>query len=257
MAADEDKGKEAGQGMARGKHTSGRESDTIRAARITRTGVISTALITASMALIGVILGLVFKSGNSTPSGGSLGNQPQISAPSSSQPSDLSPAPTGSKSSFSAPALAITVNPANGTLMYKNESLVLDNDGCVNHNNYPSVAFGPDGLEPTLSSPSPPSGTFAITLYCSLTSSGSGLYPNIAYGGHAAILSAHADFNSCYSAVFNSPVRHSIPFKSLRSGVHLCILYNNELALVTLLSVIQAEYRVTGIATVWNFMTSN
>jgi hypothetical protein len=198
-------------------------------------------------------------------SGDASGNQPQNNAPSSGQLGDppSSVAKGNASLSVSAPTShsAKTGNVSTGTtghiLMYQSNELILDNDGCNDHNNYPNAIFGPYGLEITASTPSPPSGAFGVTLYCSATSSGAGFDPNLEYGGQAAILSGEADFNSCYLGIANSPFEGSIPFGTLRPEVHLCILKDNELALVTLLSVSQTEYRLTGTVTVWKVLPSN
>src|SRR5258708_30198224 len=91
------------------------------------------------------------------PSSGASDGQPQGSAPLGSRPSNPPPsaasgsasssAPdsdSGSKASFSAPTLAPTSDSARNILMYQSNGLILDNNGCVNHHNYPSVAFWPN-----------------------------------------------------------------------------------------------------------------
>jgi hypothetical protein len=79
-------------------------------------------------------------------------------------------------------------------------------------------------------------------------------YPN---GSEMAILSDRADFDSCNSGIANSNITGSIPFDHLRSGTHLCVAEDNELALVTLVSVSQTSFRVTGTVTVWRVLSSN
>ena len=240
-----------------------RESDSIRAARIGQLGTI----IAAFIGLIGVVLGLVLNAGN-----GASGNQQRSGAPSSGQPSSrhpsaasgsASPSRSASATAVSAPASdpagtgPVSVAAPEHTWVYQSNQLVLDDNGCDNHNIYPYALFEPNGLTVNPGSPSPPSGAFGVVLMCSATTSGSGFDPNLAYGGTAAILPGAADFNSCYSEIVNSPLRESIPFGSLRQGIHLCILYDTRLALVTLLSVSQTEYRLTGTVTVWQVLTSN
>jgi hypothetical protein len=245
---------------SRRKHASGKESDSIRAARIAQWGTIIAALI----GLIGVVLGLVLKPGN-----GASGNQLQSGAPSSSQPSSRHPSAVigsiGTSPSASASASAsdpaetgpVSIAAPEHKWMYQSNQLVLDDNGCDNHYIYPYALFGPNSLTVNPDSPSPPSRAFGVVLMCSATTSGSGFDPNLAYGGTAAILPGGADFNSCYSKIVNSPFRGSIPFGNLRRGIHLCILHDTRLALVTLLSVSQTEYRLTGTVTVWQVLTSN
>jgi hypothetical protein len=197
-------------------------------------------------------------------SGGTSGNQPQSGAPLGSRPSSPAPSPTGGGASSSASAPTPTSgsgragNPtARHMLLYQGETFTLNNDDCSNHNNYPNIIFGPGQPSLTPMVDSPPSGTFSLTLFCSDNSIGSGLNPNLQYGGHVAIFSGPTDFNSCYLRAVNTRFRGIIPYGRLKSGIHLCILYtDDELALVTLTSVSPPElYRVSGTASVWQVLT--
>lgn len=142
-------------------------------------------------------------------------------------------------------------------LRYQGEAFTLNNDDCSNHNNYPNIIFGPGKPLFTPMADSPPSGAFGLTLFCSDNSFGNGLNPNLQYGGHVAILSGPTDFNSCYLRAVGTSFRGSIPYGSLKQGIHLCILYtDDELALVTLTSVSPPGlYRVSGTASVWQVLT--
>jgi hypothetical protein len=142
--------------------------------------------------------------------------------------------------------------------MYQGDTFTLDGDGCNDTYNYPYVMFGEHGLNINPSTSSPPSSPFGVVLYCSANSNGNTFDPNIQYGGQSAILSGKADFGSCYSGIENSLTNDaSTQFSRLRSGDHLCILDNNELALVTLRTVSQTAYRVTGSVTLWKVLTTN
>lgn len=196
-------------------------------------------------------------------SGGSSGSRPRSSASSSSlSVSPASPAPQGragvsasataSGPTKTATAPAVAVGHA---FVYHTTGLVLDNHGCDNHNVYSVATFDPNGFQLIPDTSEPPTGVFGVELFCSATTSGSGSDPNIEYADEAAIPPANADFNSCYAAILNSPVHGSIPFGNLRPGGQLCILKEDELALVTLRSVSQAEYRLTGTVTVWRVLT--
>jgi hypothetical protein len=202
-------------------------------------------------------------------SGASSVSQPRSSASSSSlSVSPASPAPQGRagvSASATASATATATGPAKTAtapavavrhaFIYHVTGLALDNHGCDNHNVYSVAIFDPNGFQLIPDTPEPPAGVFGVELFCSATTSGSGLDPNLEYADDAAIPPANADFNSCYAAILNSPVHGSIPFGNLRPGGQLCILKGDELALVSLRSVSQAEYRLTGTVTVWRVLT--
>ena len=195
---------------------------------------------------------------------GTSGNQSQHSG---SQPGSPLPGAARGNGSSSASASTPTSDPTStsnvpaGTSghipLYQGEAFTLNGFGCNNTYNYPNVIFGQHKIAVTQSTPSPPSGAFGLVLYCASNSNGGVLDPNIQYGGEVAILSDRADFDSCNSGIANSDITGSIPFDHLRPGTHLCVAEDSELALVTLVSVSQTSFSVTGTVTLWRVLASN
>ncbi len=141
--------------------------------------------------------------------------------------------------------------------MYTSPNLILDNGDCSGNyeHNFPTVTFEQDRAVLNPSTSSPDTGTFAVELYCSSTTSGADLNPNLEFGGAAAFASSKANSGTCDAAIVNSPIRGSIPFPRLRHESRLCIRYSSELALVSLVSVSPpGEYRLTIKATVWRVL---
>jgi hypothetical protein len=139
--------------------------------------------------------------------------------------------------------------------MYVDSTLNLNNGDCSDTLDFSESEFEANGLRNILSTSSPDSGIFGLELYCSTTTSGNDHNPNLEYGDKAAFPRGAANFNSCYTALQNWQLSESIPFRELHSGGHLCVLHNDELAVVTFNSV--SDYHLIGTVVMWSFLPGN